>query len=200
LTPLDSINHEVFLGFFPQFSIFGIQIQNFLTLTVGNRPVRPVTAVNRPVTNGKSNPGWWWSRAHRRYDSLQGGSTWIRGGKGCTDLEEAEAEAGAGAGECGGRRLQEWRSRRPVAETGGRGAREKEEGNIDDWFETKRRKVRIIPRMRSRGSLPHFAAITVAAAGAGTVAVPSPFCASGWDGEATGDSLMRSSRWRPPTY
>jgi hypothetical protein len=64
LTPLDSINHKVFLGIFPQFLIFGIQIQKFLNprLVTGryrnrSRPVRPVTAVTGPVTTSKVNPG-----------------------------------------------------------------------------------------------------------------------------------------------
>jgi hypothetical protein len=55
LTLLDSINHDVFLGIFPQFSIFGIQIQKIL---------------NRPVTTDKVNPGHGrgadWGKGHRR--------------------------------------------------------------------------------------------------------------------------------------
>jgi hypothetical protein len=61
-------SQSIFRDFFPHFSIFGIQIQKKFYPPVGNRPVlQPVQTGkagyrgNRPVTNGKVNPGY-----HRR--------------------------------------------------------------------------------------------------------------------------------------
>jgi hypothetical protein len=124
-----------------------------------------------------------WRRWRRRRRPQRRGRR--GGGGGRADLKEAEAKAEVAEGV---EAALAWQ-RQAVKEPG------REEGDADSWFETKRERAGIIPRMRSRWSLPCFAACAAQAAGANTVVVPSQFCASGvGQGTAVDKKMLTRSR------